>query len=319
MQDVNKTIIVDKTTIDGKTRLKLIFEPDRMVSSLLNNLNGLKWSRSMNCWHIPFYDNHLKYLNAKYRGRLLFKPSAPFPPAPMKMPEKLLQQFKLKRCSPNTVKTYTSVFARYLEYCQTSGVDPDNPLSVNTYLLFIIDNWNISVSYQNMAINAVKFYFKNVLGKELETTHVQRPRKEKKLPEVFSEEEVALLLKQPENLKHKTILYTIYSAGLRRSEVLNLKIHDIDSQRNCIVIREGKGKKDRITLLSMKNLLLLREYYKVYRPKIYLFEGITGGKYSVTSLRKFFYRALKESGIKKKASLHTLRHYVESEIMESVD
>ena len=195
----------------------------------------------MACWHIPFYDNHLKYLNAKYRGRLIFKPlgsrqdktikekSVPFPPVAMKMPEKLVQQFTLKRCSPNTIKTYTSVFARYLEYCHESCVDPDDPLSV-------------------------KFYFKNVLEKELETSHVQRPRKEKKLPEVFSEEEVVLLLKQPKNLKHKTILYTIYSAGLRRSEVLNLKIHDIDSQRNCIVIREGKGKKDRMTLLSKKNL-----------------------------------------------------------------
>ena len=174
----------------------------------------------------------------------------------------------------------------------------------------------MSISYQNQAINSIKFYFRNVLGKELEKIHVQRPKKEKKLPEVFSEEEVALLLIQPKNLKHKTILYTIYSAGLRRSEVLNLRLADIDSKRNCINVRGAKGRKDRITLLSQKNLLLLREYYKVYRPKDYLFEGANGGKYSVTSLRKIFCRALKSSGIKKDAYLHTLRHSFATNLYE---
>ena len=282
----------------------------------------------MECWHIPYYDNHMAYLNNKFKGQLPFKPSGNFDTGPDKMqdgkgrsqeikiPEKLMQQFKLKRCSPNTVNTYCSVFMRYLRFCKREGFGLDDPSSVNTYLLHSIDNRNISISFQNMTINAVKFYFKNVLGKELEAPHIQRPRKEKKLPEVFSEQEVALILKQPENLKHRTILYTIYSAGLRRSEALNLKIGDIDSGRNCIVIRAAKGKKDRLTLLSKKNLALLREYYTVYRPKHYLFEGVNGGQYSVTSLRKIFYRAPKASGIKKEASLHTLRHSFATHLLE---
>lgn len=146
--------------------------------------------------------------------------------------------------------------------------------------------------------------------------YIQRPKKEKKLPVVFSEEEVKLLLNQVKNLKHKCILYLIYSAGLRRSEVLNLKINDIDSKRNCIVIRAAKGNEDRITFLSAILLLLLREYYKIYRPKEYLFEGANGGRYSTTSLRKIFYRALKASGINKEASLHTLRHSFATHLLE---
>ena len=101
-------------------------------------------------------------------------------------------------------------------------------------------------------------------------------------------------------------MYCIDSAGLRRNEVLELKIGDIDSKRNCMMIRGAKGNKDRITLLSGKCLLLLREYYRAYQPKSYLFEGAEGGKYSATSLRKIFYRALADSGIKKKATLHTI-------------
>ena len=125
-----------------------------------------------------------------------------------------------------------------------------------------------------------------------------------------------LLLSQVSNLKHKAILYCIYSAGLRRNEVLELKIIDIDSKRNCIMIRKAKGNKDRVTLLSNKCLQLLRDYFRVYKPKDYLFEGAVGGKYSSTSLRKIFYRALVASGIQKKASLHTLRHSFATHLLE---
>lgn len=111
-------------------------------------------------------------------------------------------------------------------------------------------------------------------------------------------------------------MYTIYAAGLRRSEVLNLKLSDIDSERNCIVIRDAKGNKDRNTLLSKKLLLLLREYYKEYKPKEYLFEGVAGGKYSITSVRKIFGRALQSSGIRKNAHLHTLRHSFATHLLE---
>ena len=156
--------------------------------------------------------------------------------------------------------------------------------------------------------------------RSLSAQAVISPRQSKKLPVVLSEQEVAALLSQVVNLKHKALLYCIYSAGLRRNEVLELKVATCpnagDSKRHCINVRAAKGNKDRVTLLSNKCLGLLREYFRAYRPKEYLFEGAEGGKYSSTSLRKIFYRALLASKIQKKASLHTLRHSFATHLLE---
>ncbi len=199
---------------------------------------------------------------------------------------------------------------------QPQSPDTITEEQIRKYMLYLLEEREVTAVYQRQVVNAVKFYYEQVLGRKMNPMNVQRPKKSKKLPIVLSEQEVVLLLKQVINLKHKCILYTIYSAGLRRSEVLNLKIEDIDSARNCIVIRDAKGNKDRNTLLSNKLLTLLREYYKEYKPKEYLFEGVNGGQYSITSLRKIFGRALKVSGIRKDAHLHTLRHSFATHLLE---
>jgi site-specific recombinase XerD len=223
---------------------------------------------------------------------------------------------KIARYSENTIRTYTSVLHTFFTYYHTYPPKTITEEQIRQYLLYIVEKRNITAAYQRQVVNAIKFYYEKVLGKKLNPMHVQRPRSSKKLPVVLSEDEVKLLLSQVVNLKHKCILYTIYSAGLRRSEVLHLKLADIDSERNCIIIKNAKGNKDRNTLLSSKLLLLLRKYYKKYKPKEYLFEGVNGGKYSVTSIRKIFGRALASSGIKKDAHLHTLRHSFATHLLE---
>ena len=135
------------------------------------------------------------------------------------------------------------------------------------------------------------------------------------MPNVLSEDEVAETLRQIDNLKHKCIIYLVYSAGLRVSEVINLQITDIDSKRNLIIIRNAKGKKDRISILSQTVLKLLRKYYKEYKPKKWLFEGQKNGKYSVESVQKIFTKALSKTNIIKKASIHTLRHSFAAHLM----
>ena len=145
---------------------------------------------------------------------------------------------------------------------------------------------------------------------------MQRPRKEKKLPRELSEDEITVIFKQIKNLKHRCMLYLVYSAGLRRSELLNLRAADIGSSRSCIVIRDAKGIKDRITLLSEKILRLLRDYYKKYKPKEWLFEGAAGGKHSESSIRKVFENAVVKSGIRKNVSLHSLRHSFATHLLE---
>ena len=222
----------------------------------------------------------------------------------------------MRRYSENTIKAYTSTLARFLAFNADREPEAIEQERVRKYILHLVEKEDVSASYQNQAINAIKFYFEAVLDRPLEPIFIQRPRKAKKLPTVLSEEEVAAIFKQIENLKHKCAIYLIYSAGLRRSEVLKLKPTDIDSKRNCIVIRGAKGQKDRITLLSQKALLLLREYYKQYRPKEWLFEGVNGGQYSTTSLRKILQRAVSKAGIKKEVTLHTLRHSFATHLLE---
>ncbi len=145
---------------------------------------------------------------------------------------------------------------------------------------------------------------------------LERPLKAQKLPTVLSEREVAAILKAIDNLKHRTMLQLIYAAGLRRSELVNLKTNDIDRQRKVINIRGAKGKKDRITLLSEKFIVLLEAYLREYAPKMWLFEGAGGEQYSASSLQKVFTAALQKSGVTKEATLHTLRHSFATHLLE---
>lgn len=143
-----------------------------------------------------------------------------------------------------------------------------------------------------------------------------RPRAQKRLPSIFTEQEVTQIIQAVSNLKHKCILMTIYSAGLRLGEVINLRISDIQSKENCIFIRNAKGNKDRYTILSPKLLLLLRQYYIEYRPEFWLFEGASGGQYSKSSVQSIFKKALKKSKITKNGTIHTLRHSFATHLLE---
>ena len=191
--------------------------------------------------------------------------------------EEFEDTLKLKRYSRNTIRSYISHFSQFLAYC--TGRDPKEitDQQIREYLLYLVNTKKVSISYQNQAINSIKFYYEKVLGRQTSTYYLQRPKKEKKLPSVLSEEDVTIILKQIKNLKHQCIIYLIYSAGLRLSEVINLKVSDIDSKRKTVTIRGGKGKKDRTSLLSETVLKFLRFYYKEYKPKHWLFEGKGGG------------------------------------------
>jgi site-specific recombinase XerD len=221
-----------------------------------------------------------------------------------------------KRYSPSTVRNYCSQFQGFINFFQR---EPDGlkEQDINTYLKFLIEKKRISASGQNMAINAIKFYFEQVKKHETKKYKYDRPLKESKLPVVLSVEEVVLLFKNCVNLKHNAMLQLIYSAGLRRSELIGLKIHDIDRARNLITVRNAKGKKDRITLLSQRVLPILDRYCKAYAPKNWLFESRDHGQYSESSLQQVFAKTLAKSGIKKDASLHSLRHSFATHLLEN--
>lgn len=176
----------------------------------------------------------------------------------------------------------------------------------------------LSPSYQNQIVNSIKLYFKTCRDTKIEVDKIHRPKRAKVLPNVLSKEEVKKILDAHSNLKHKAMLSMIYSCGLRRSELLNLKFSDIDSKRNIVIIRQSKGKKDRITPLSAKILDLLRRYYKEYSPKTYLFEGQEKNtQYSARSLEEVLKKSVKLASINKPVTLHWLRHSYATHLLES--
>jgi len=189
--------------------------------------------------------------------------------------------------------------------------------NVRDYLLYLLTEKKISFSYQKQVISAIKFYFEKILRRETKKYYFEIPRnKELKLPIALSKEEVREIINCTNNLKHKTILSTIYSAGLRLSEAVNLKIADIDSERKLIYVRGGKGKKDRTTILSEELLLMLRDYFKKYKPKVWLFESVSRKKNSTKSIQQIFYRNLEKTKIDKKVSVHSLRHSFATHLLE---
>ncbi|QCK17106.1 integrase [Mangrovivirga cuniculi] len=232
------------------------------------------------------------------------------------VPKEYIHKLETVRYSKSTIDTYLYYFSDFLTYCRIENPDTMTDEQVKNYLLYLIHDKKASQSTQNQAVNAIKFYLEKIKGEDRKYYWIDRPSKEKKLPVVLSEEEVVRMLKTPMNLKHRCMLTLIYSAGLRVGEMIDMKISDIDGDRMLIHVKGAKGKKDRTTLLSEKTLALLREYYKKYKPKRWLFEGQGGEKYSSSSLRKVFHRAKKNAGIKKDATLHTLRHSFATHLLE---
>ncbi len=225
-----------------------------------------------------------------------------------------------KRYSKNTIKTYCNYFEDFVAYFKALNelekIQDVTTRQIYSYILELINTKNISASQQNQRINAIKFYYEKVLGREKQYYNLHRPKKEHKLPKVLSKNEVKRILNSCDNIKHKSILMLIYSAGLRRSELLNLSISDIDSERMVINIKGAKGMKDRISLLSENLLKLLRDYYKVYKPVKYLFGGLNGGKYSPTSVANVLKKAALKAGIRKTVTPHMLRHSFATHLLE---
>ena len=212
------------------------------------------------------------------------------------------------RYSCATIDNYEGQFELFLRYIFPIDADQFAEKEIHAYLLFLINDRKVSISTQNQAINAIKFYHERVKRNNRESYYVDRPMKEKMLPIVMSEEEVMSLLGQLRNIKHRCIVVLLYSAGLRMSELLALKIDDIDADRGIINIRSGKGNKARITLLSKVAYECLGRYYSRYIPRRWVFEGPDGNGYSARSVNNIIKPAASKAGIKKTISAHSLRH-----------
>jgi len=327
IKERNEVILIKSAT----NRLRIIFGFNKELMFAIKKIAYHSWDGKNKWWSIPYSAHFQNLIESKIielgltfsfieetKTETENKRISPFEISNYKQaPENFILKLKELRYSHNTEKTYKNAFEDFLNFNHTKDIDKLNEKDIQLFLRHLVMERQVSTSYQNQAINAIKFYFERVMGGQRKTYFIDRPKKEKTLPVVLSEEEIIMIIKSITNIKHKAIIMTIYSAGLRISECINLKIKDIDSNRMQIRVEQSKGKKDRYTLLSAKTLEILRAYFKEYKPEEYLFEGQYGGTYSATSIQTFFRESLKKVGISKKVTVHSLRHSFATHLLEN--
>jgi len=230
----------------------------------------------------------------------------------------LTKEMQIRNYSGRTIKTYCSLLVNLEHIIQKSLYEVDTE-DFKSRLQYLITQKRASISTINQLISAFKLFYVDVCHREWKEFHVKRPRSEKKLPVVLSLSEIGRMISVTSNLKHKAIIMLTYSAGLRKMEVIQMTLKDIDSQRMRVRVVQGKGKKDRYTLLSETTLFVLRQYYLSERPSTYLFEpiGSKGKQMSETMVSHVVMSSAKKAGIKKDVTVHTLRHSFATHLLEA--
>ncbi len=290
----------------------ILFEKEYRLIQEVKKIIGATWSQEKKVWYVLDSDYHRKLFKLQPLSYSL--PSA----EGIMHLQKFTYWLKSKRYSESTIKTYTEALKIFFIFHNTKVISDITNEDVVNYNNEYILKKNLSHSYQNQLVNAIKLYFKTIQNTSLELDKIHRPKREKVLPNVLSKEEVKAILNALVNIKHKMMLSLIYSCGLRCGELIALQPVHIDSKRNIINLKNAKGKKDRIVPLSPKILEMLRAYYLVYKPKNYLFEGqIIGEAYNDRSLQQVLKQALKKARISKPVTLHWLRHSYATHLLES--
>jgi len=338
MKPPSKHMTLKHLLIGEVKQIGFQFNSDNYIEKIIKTLPGITWSNAYNMYYIPNRKDNLNLIFKTFKGIAWVNCNHFFANKPISStnekpdinsyrdrpliegrrtcPEDYLLKLELKRYSSSTVKTYVYFFEYFLNQYPDTDLQSFDENDIREFLQKLVQEGK-SNSYINQAVNAIKFYFEVVLGMPNRFYSIERPRKEKKLPTVISKKDVSNMINSISNLKHKCIVSLLYASGLRLNELLNLKIKDIDSSRMIIFVRAGKGNRDRYTILGESILTDLREYYKIYDPKDYLFEGASGGKYTHTSVQMTVKRAAKNAGILKKVTPHTLRHSFATHLLEN--
>ncbi len=332
--DVAENRVIEKDQLlvvkTNNERLKIYFSYNKDVYKKLRSYPYSSWNSKLKYQSIPYqesYVNELKIFAEEHKLKFLYEiekanavtkyKSDRSAQDYKKCPAEYTYKLKEIHSSESTVRVYSSAFEQFCNYYKDIPLEGITQDQITNYMRHLVIDRKVSSSYHNQAINAIKFYYERVLNGERKIYLHDRPKKEQKLPVVLNQEEVKALLKCIDNIKHKAIVMLAYSSGLRLGELVALKIKDIDSVQMQIRVEQGKGKKDRVTILSERVLDTLRNYFKQYKPKEWLFEGADGGQYSARSVQQIVKDAAKKSGIKKKISVHTLRHSFATHLLEA--
>lgn len=339
-----KTVGLKNVHHRDKNCIALQFEKDFGLIEIVKAIPGRMFSKTMLCWYVENREGLVSEIFSAFNGiawvdktalkkdaetnqslRIAAVPDEAstlnqgenFSEGQRKLLRMMEQKLNLKGYSGNTVKTYLQQFKEFQKFYFDSYVVDLTEIEIRNYLLYLVEKKKVSKSHQNQAINAIKFFYEKILMQERKVYYLERPMREKRLPQVLSQQNLMSIFEALDNIKHRVMLMLIYAAGLRRSELLALKIGDVDIERNTVFIRGGKGKKDRQSIMAQSLAPLLHEYIDKYSPSFWLFEGRAGDRYTESSLQQVLKQACKKAGITKQVNLHMLRHSFATHLLEA--
>jgi site-specific recombinase XerD len=339
-----------------KENIGIYYPNNSEINTIVRKLKEVRWSQTNKCWYMPLNkDSHkaardalktmavvddsllrqylekkkqvvktvvsssASALHLKTSDNIAISPAWKLSKENLAALQKFVEHLKLKAYSPSTIKTYRNEFLQLLRLLRKKPVHELTVDDLKRYMVYCMEKEGIKENTAHSRLNALKFYFEQVLRREKFFWEIPRPRKPFQLPKVLDEKELERMFAAITNIKHKALLFTAYSAGLRVSEVVGLKISDIDSGRMQIRIASAKGKKDRYVGLSILLLDVLRAYLRKGKPRPtkYLFEGEKPGiSYTSRSAQLIFHQARKKAGIHKEVSFHALRHSFATHLLE---
>ena len=300
----------------GKRVIWIRFPYDEVLKTYLRGNTNAWWEKSVKAWRVTDNRHYRELFGMQLRivGKEVLTKIHPVNRPAL---QRFQEQIALKGYSENTLRTYSIEFAQLLYVLKAHPVNEITDEQLRSYFLYCFHKLKLSENGMHSRINAVKFYFEQVLHRPKMFFDIPRPKKRQQLPKMLNKREVHRVIESTKNPKHQLILKLCYGMGLRVSEVVNLKISDIDSHTMMVRVVQGKGKKDRVVPLPESVLDELRDYYKMYRPKEFLFEGQQGGQYSIRSAQSVFKNALKKAGITKSIGIHGLRHSYATHLLET--
>jgi integrase/recombinase XerD len=309
----------------NQKRILVKFDYNASLITKLKQTTDAKWSTTLKAWHIADTETHRQKCNLPQQQKedkpvqLKLNTANKISAKNNLLLVKFVQELQLKAYSNSTINTYRNEVNIFLQTIGKVSAQSLTIVDLRRYIQYCITKLNLTENTIHSRLNALKFLYEKVLGRERFFIELPRPKKHIQLPKVLGEQELRKLFASPKNLKHKAILFIAYSAGLRVSEVINLRLQDIDRERQQLFIHCSKGKKDRYVRLSPLVLDVLEQYYKKaeIKPTNYLFEGQEKGKpYTIRSAQQIFTDAKHHAGILKSVSFHSLRHSFATHLLE---
>jgi site-specific recombinase XerD len=311
------TILSD--THRNKKVVAIRFSYESNLVALLKQEFAATWSQTKKYWWIArdqFDYNKFKQVFSPTYEIIVLEEKADAEEEEIRLPKEYLKKLERVRYSESTIRIYTKYFNDYQKYFSSKNIDEITTNEINDYIHSLIVQNKISQSQQNQRINAIKFYYEKVNGFDREYYKIDRPKRVRTLPKIISEMDVLSMLRATKNLKHKSIIATIYSAGLRRSELINLRKQDIWFDKGIIFIKAGKGKRDRTSILSDSLVIALKKYLELYKPNYYLFEGKNRTKYYPGTIVNIVTKAGILANIDIHVTPHMLRHSFATHLLE---